>query len=201
MPVTDRVRLRHDRRRRRPTRGRATGERGGAMVEFAIMATVLLTLAFGTFEMGMGWSDGQLVTQASRSGARSVTQLGVNTAADSFAVESIEAALGDLADDVDRIVIYDAAAADGSMPPACQAAAPPGVAGLCSVYDGTDFGTYASWVDGSWPPADRNNTLSSGDYVGVTIEVERPYITGFLGTSTFNISDTTVMRVEPYAGD
>ena len=171
------------------------------MVEFAIMASVLLTLAFGAFEMGMAWSDSQLVTQAARSGARSVTQLGINPAADSFTVESIEAALGDLSDDVTRIVVYDAVAADGSMPAACEAALPPGVAGQCSVYDGTDFGTYGSWVDGSWAPTDRDNTLNGGDFVGVTVEVDRPYITGFLGNNTFSISDTTVMRIEPYAGD
>ena len=171
------------------------------MVEFAIMATLLLTLAFGTFEMGMGWSDGQLVTQATRAGARSASQLGVNAAADSFAVESIEAALGDLSDDLTRIVIYDASAADGSMPPACEAAAPPGVADLCSVYDDTAFGTYGSWVDGAWPPSDRDNSLATGDHVGVTVEIDRPYITGFLGNNSFRMADTTVMRIEPYAGD
>lgn len=169
------------------------------MVEFAIIAMVILTLAFGAFEMGMAWSDSQLVTQAARTGARSASQLGTNAAADSFSVESIEAALGDIGTDVTRIVVYEANSADGSMPAGCEAASPPGVVGSCSVYDSSDFGTYASWVNGSWSPSSRLNSFDSADYVGVTIEVERPYRTGFFGSSVFTISDTAVMRIEPLA--
>lgn len=172
-------------------------ERGAALVEFAIVGIVFLTLAFGTFEMGLGWSDSQLVTQAARSGARAASQLGQNSAADSFSVEAIEAALGSLGDDMTRIVIFDAAAADGSMPSACETAGPPGIAGSCSVYDQNDFGTYGAWTDGAWTPASRDDSFSNADYVGVTVEVARPYVTGFFSGSTFNISDTTVMRVEP----
>ena len=190
--------------RNEPTRAtgdRDRSERGAALVEFAIVASVLLTLAFGTFEMGSGWSDSQLVTQAARTGARSAVQLGTDPAADSFAVESIEAGLGHLADDLTRIVIYEANAADGSMPPACESASPPGVPNKCSVYDQTSFGTYATWADGAWLPSDRENTLADADNVGVRVEVARPFITGFLGASTFDIADTTVMRIEPGAGD
>lgn len=181
--------------------GAAKRERGAAMVEFAIIASVLLTIAFGVFEMGMAWGDSQLVTQAARSGARAATQLGTSSSADSFSVESIEAALGDLGDDLVRVVIYDAAAADGTMTAACAAASPPGVAGSCSVYDQTDYGTYGSWVDGAWAPTARNNVFDQSDYVGVMVEVERPYLTGFFGGQTFTMIETTVMRIEPGAGN
>ncbi|MGI9598795.1 MAG: TadE/TadG family type IV pilus assembly protein [Acidimicrobiales bacterium] len=185
-----------ERRRARRRSGRGD-ERGAAMVEFAIIATVFLMLAFGTFEMGTAWSDSQLVTQAARTGARTATQLGQNAAADSFSVESIEAALGDLDDDVTRIVIFDAGAADGAMPPARVAASPPGIVGSCSIYDKNDFGTYGAWVDGAWLPSARDDSFSGADYVGVSIDVARPYVTGFFSGSTFNITDTTVMRIEP----
>ncbi len=185
----------------RSCKGRRSGrgERGAAMVEFAIIAMVLLTLAIGAFEMGMAWSDSQLVTQAARTGARSASQLGTNAAADSFSVESIEAALGSLGGNVTRIVVFEANAADGSMPAACETASPPGIAGSCSIYDGTDFGTYASWVDGSWTPSARQNSFDNADFVGVTVEVERPYMTGLFGSTVFNMSDTAVMRIEPLA--
>ncbi|MGH1491422.1 MAG: TadE/TadG family type IV pilus assembly protein [Acidimicrobiales bacterium] len=178
---------------------RKTGrsERGAALVEFAIIATVFLSLAFGTFEMGLAWSDSQLVTQAARTGARAAAQLGKDSAADSFSVESIEAALGKLDDDVTRIVIFDAGATDGSMPAACVTAGPPGIAGSCSVYDKNDFGTYGAWNDGAWLPSARNDTFDNADHIGVAIEVDRPYVTGFFSGSTFAISDTTVMRIEP----
>lgn len=188
-----------DRPTEQTTRG-ATDERGAALVEFAIVASLLFTLVFGIFETGMAWSDSQLVTQAARSGARSVSQLGVEPQADSFAIQSVEAALGDLSGAVTRIVIYDAAATDGSMPAACEAAYPPGVAGQCSVYDQTAFGTYGSWTDGSWPPSDRDNSLDGGDLIGVLVEIDRPMLTGFLDDTGFTIADTTVMKIEPNAG-
>ena len=176
-------------------------ERGAALVEFAMVATLLLTLGFGTFEMGMAWSDSQLVTQAARSGARSSTQLGTNPAADSFTVESIEAALGDQGVNLTRIVIFHATSADGSMSPACQSATPPGIPNQCSVYAQTYFGTYGAWVDGAWTPTTRNNDVSSADHVGVSIEVERPLLTGFLGSTNLTMTDSAVMRIEPNAGD
>lgn len=177
------------------------GERGAILVEFALVATVLLILVFGVFETGMAWSDSQVVTQAARSGARSVSQLGVHDDTDSFAVQSIEAALGELATHVTRIVIYDAWAPDGTMPSGCDTASPPGIAGRCSVYDRSSFGTYGAWVDGSWPPGNRINTLNGGDSVGVLVEIDRPLITRFLDDTGFTITDTAVMRIEPGAGD
>ncbi len=176
-------------------------ERGAALVEFAIVASLILTLGFGTYEMGTAWSDSQLVTQAARSGARVSTQLGINTSTDSFTVQSIEAAVGDLDGAVDRIVIYKANAPDGAIPPACETAAPPGIPGQCSVYDATYFGTYGTWVDGAWPPATRLNDLNSSDHVGVRVEVSRPLVTGFLGNTDISMVDTAVMRIEPNAGD
>lgn len=175
-------------------------ERGAALVEFTIVATALMTLLFGSLEIGLAWSDSQVVTQAARSGARSSSQLGIDPQADSFAVQSIEAALGDLAADLSRIVIYDASAADGAMDPACESAGPPGIVGQCSVYDQSAFGTYATWTDGAWPPSARNNALGTAHWVGIRVEVERPSVTGFIRIGTFSLGDTTVMRIEPEAG-
>lgn len=189
-----------DRPTPQPRNRRLDDERGAALVELAIVATLLFTLVFGVFETGMAWSDSQLVTQAARSGARSVSQLGVDAEADSFAVQSVEAALGGLTGDVTRIVIYDASAADGSMPAVCEAASPPGVAGQCSIYDQTSFGTYGSWTDGAWAPSTRDNSLDGGDHVGVLVEIDRPLLTGFLDDAGFTIADTTVMKIEPNAG-
>lgn len=169
------------------------------MVELALAAVILITLAIGTMEMGLAWNDSQLVTQATRSGARGATQLGQDPAADSFTVASIEATLGSLGTQVTRIVIYEANDPTGAMPAACETAGPPGVAGNCSVYDASDFGTYGSWVDGLWTPAERSNSFDGADYIGVRVELERPYVTGLFGTSPLSISDTTVMRIEPNA--
>jgi hypothetical protein len=182
-----------------PGTARARSERGAVLVEFSIVAILLLVLAAVVFELGSAWSDSQLVTQSARSGARGASQIGIGPQADSFAVQAVEAALGDLTPFVTRVVVYDAGAADGSMPPACVGAGPPGIAGSCSIYDQTSFGTYGSWTDGAWPPSARDNTFQTSDYVGVEVSISRPTLTNFLQFN-FTITDATVMRIEPEAG-
>jgi hypothetical protein len=180
----------------RRRRSRTADDRGAALVEFALVAPFLFLLAFGLLEIGLAWRDSQLVTQAARTGARGAAQLGINDQSDAFVVESVEATLGHLSGDLNRIVIYDASAPDGSMPPACEGAGPPGVAGQCSVYDQASYGTYANFANGAWPPASRDNTAPDTSYVGVRVEINRPYITG-LFPNAIQIADTTVMSIEP----
>lgn len=169
-------------------------ERGAALVEFSIVAMLIMTLSIGTYEMGMAWNDAQLVTQAARSGARVAAQLGSDAQTDQRTMEAIEAAIDHLEPGLVKVVIFDAGAADGSVPPACVSANHPGTNGQCSVYHQTHF---AGFAQGSWDPTTRLDQLTNADYVGVLVEVERPLMTGFFGTAPLTITDTTVMRIEP----
>lgn len=180
--------------------GETDNERGAALVEFALIATFLLLLCFGIFEMGTAWSKSQLVTQAARSGARSGSQTGQNVASDEAIVQSVEAALGNSGANLERIVIYKASDPNGAMPPGCDTAAYPGVAGLCSVYDASHYANYGAWINGSWPPGSRANELNAADFVAVRVEIKEPMQTGFFGNGTFDINDTAIMRIEPDAG-
>jgi Flp pilus assembly protein TadG len=49
------------------------GNRGSAMVEFAIVATLLFTLVFGIIEFGLMMKDYLTLNQAAREGARSAS--------------------------------------------------------------------------------------------------------------------------------
>lgn len=164
------------------------------MVEFSLVTSLLLTLGMGTYEMGMAWNDAQLVTQAARSGARVAAQLGSDAQSDQRVLEAIDAALGDLDSGLVRIVIYDAGNSDGSMASNCENASHPGRSGRCSVYHLTHL---TSFNQGSWDPTTRNDELTTADYVGVAIEIDRPLMTGFFGGSPLRMSDTAVMRIEP----
>lgn len=53
-------------------RGRAVGERGAAMVEFALIVPVLLALVFGIYQFGRGYNAKVELTGAVREGARAV---------------------------------------------------------------------------------------------------------------------------------
>ena len=192
----------------RPHPGRR-GESGAVIVEFSFIATLLVILVLGVFEIGSIWTDHQSLTQASRAGARVGSQVGTDGAADSEALKAIEAALGSLGSDVSRVVVYEADS-NGDMPTACETA----VAGYsgssnCNVYDATSIanlstpgwwgsGTSCGSADGNWCSAtDRDDTQANATYLGVQVEITRPYLTGFFGGGTHTMTETTVMRIEP----
>lgn len=167
-------------------------ERGAALVELSIVALILTSIAAGTLEIGLAWSDAQLVTQAARSGARVAAQVGDDPNADQYILDAVEAALGDLAGEPAQIKIYNAEAADGAMHVSCETASHPGNT-RCSIYDESHFVTFAQ---GSWNPSARDSTIAQGAYIGIEITVDRPLATQFLGTGTMAISETAVMRIE-----
>ena len=185
------------------------GERGAVLVEFSFIASILLVLLLGVFEIGGLWGSHQTVTHASRSGARVGSQLGDQGEADVEILLAIQAALGPLADDVSRIVVYEADA-NGNMPSACVGA----VAGYsggsnCNVYDATSLanlstagwwgsGTSCGTADANWcAPTDRDSSQASATYLGIEVEIEHTYLTKFFGGGTTTISDSTIMRTEP----
>ncbi len=189
-------------------RGRVD-ERGAVIVEFAFMATILVTMVLGVFEIGSAWSDHQAITQSSRSGARVASQLGVRGEADRETLRAVEAGFSSIGGQINRVVIY-AAAVDGSMPTACETASG-GYTGAadCNVYDASHVaqlnnaaqwgsGTSCGPADGNWCSAtERSDTQQTATYVGVYVEYERPYLTGFFGGGTHTVTETTVMRIEP----
>ncbi len=174
--------------------GRRPKERGAALVEFSLVASLLMTLAIGTYEFGMAWDDAQLVTQAARSGARVAAQLGSDAQTDQRVVEAVEAALGDLEPGLVRITIFDGSAADGQMHNSCDGKSHPGVGGRCSVYHQNHI---SSFVQGAWDPTSRSDDPTNPDYVGVYIEIDRPFLSGFFGSNGLTITDQAVMRIEP----
>lgn len=179
-----------DRKRRGPTPGHR--ERGAALVELSIVAIILVVIGAGTLEIGLAWSDAQLVTQASRSGARVAAQVGDDPNADQYILDAVEAALGDLNSEPVRVTIYNAEAADGTMHVSCVGASHPGNT-RCSVYDESHF---AAFSQGNWNPTSRDSTITTGAYIGIEVSVDRPLATTILGTGTMNITETSIMRIE-----
>ncbi len=188
---------------------RRSRERGAALVEFSFMATILVSLVLGVFEIGSAWSDHQSLTSASRAGARVASQIGVDGSADSETLYSIEAAMGGLGSTISRIVVYEADI-NGEMPAGCATATVGYSGGLnCNVYDANSISNLSTpgwWgtggssgsADGNWcAPSERDDAQMTATYVGVLIEIDRPYLTGFFGGGTQSMSEATVMRIEP----
>jgi len=205
------------------SRRRRNGQRGAVLVELTIVTPLLMIILLGLFEIGSAWRANQTVVQAARSGARTITQLGQFEGADQQGLLAIRATFGVDAGDITKVVIYKADS-DGNMPADCATVVPPATAPVgveCNVYgpddiadaetdtlfdtNGTDEG--CSGTDpgdpvgrsAHWCPSDRNNVQVSADYVGVYVEFQEQWATGFFGPGTFTISETTVMRIEPNA--
>lgn len=184
------------------------GERGAALVEFTFIAVLLVSLVLGVIEIGSAWGDYQSLAQASRAGARVTSQVATDGRADVEGLLAIEAALGNLSDNVNRVVVFEADA-DGRMPSACRTASPGFSGGAnCNVYGATEManltntsfwgsGTSCGSADGNWCPTSRSNILPNATYLGVRVEVERDFLTGFFGGGSHSMGETTVMRVEP----
>lgn len=199
---------------RRIRKGR---ERGAVIVELAMVVPILMTLVLGMFEIGMAWGHSQTVVQASRSGARTVSQLGTFGGADQQALLAVISTFGDDVDDIQRVIIFDAS--NGSdLPSGCDVAGnmvPNPPTPMCNVYGADDFaqahdpaffdsngtasGCGSTGASRLWCPdsSNRSDAQITATEVGVFVEFEAERASGLFGSSPFTISRTTVMRIEP----
>lgn len=188
-----------------------TEERGAVIVELAMVVPILITLVLGMFEIGMAWGASQTVVQASRSGARTVSQLGTYGGSDQQAVLAVISTFGDDVDDIQRIIVFDASGG-ADLPSGCDVAGAP--TGPCNIYRQADFalastpahfdsngdtaGCGASGASANWcPDGERSHNQLSATEVGVYVEFEAERVSGFFGSTPFTLTRTTVMRVEP----
>lgn len=204
--------------RRTPRRGR--GDDGAVMVEFALMAPLLVLLALGIAEFGFVWRDSVTIVTASRSAARAASNTtggaGNKPQADWIALGQFTAALqGIELDEINRLIIYNAT---GSNPAtvlnACKThnlggAEFGGRSGECNIYtgdflantfDATDDSNFVggtNW-DSAWEPASRDATQagSNMDYLGIWVEIDQNTLSGIFG-DTWTHRDDVIFRLEP----
>jgi len=205
---------------RRLLQRRARGDRGLAMVEFAIVAPLLALLVAGIVEYGTLWRDNLTVTSSTRAAARVVSNLGDNYLSDYEAILSLDAGLAAIDGvTVEGALVFDASAADGSPHSSCFDAGgdPQDSSGFCNYYTGAEVAAMASvdctvscseFPDNSncsggmttyyCPQTDRETDQASGlSSVGVWVRLSRDYFTGLFPGDGVTITDQTVMKVEP----
>jgi Flp pilus assembly protein TadG len=192
-------------------RRRARGEEGAALVELAICATLLITIAFGIVEFGNAWNRKLEVETAARAGARVGSSLGHDRSADQGLLQATVSVLNDIGlDNVDYVVVYNALGSDGKPLGTCASSPPVAANGKCNVYTGAQLrnlgtlnfssactGSSGSAVDRWWCPTDRHHVQHDGtDWLGVYVQADYVTVTG-LFKSPFYLSSRAVMRVEP----
>jgi Flp pilus assembly protein TadG len=193
------------------TRTRASGERGAALVELAVVLPLLLLIAFGVVEYGSAWNRKLQMETAARAGARVGSSLGNTRLADYGLLQGVKSAINDIGlSNVDYVVVFKSTATDGARPSGtCASSTPTSVSGSCNVYTGAqlqsltqaDFtGTVSCGTtapDRYWCPLSRQNVQSIGaDYIGVWIKARYVTITG-LFKSPFFLTSAAIMRLEP----
>ena len=183
---------------------RGGGERGAVLVEAALVIPILVMLVVGIAEFGFGYKDRLTVQTATRTGARVGSSLGNDAQTDYNVLQGVKSALGSIATaNIDKIIIYKSATADGAVPTNCLSVG--SQAGQCNVYTAanlsaasTSFGCGSGALDTSWCPTSRSVDQAAGlDYLGVYIQVKHNFLSGFLGSRQVTLKDKAVLRLEP----
>lgn len=186
-------------------------EEGASLVEFALVAPLLLIILFGIIEFGLAFRDKLTIGNSTQSAARVGSAVGQDPDADLFVLQSLEQSLSTLPNSgvgvVNRVQIFKATANGGIDsgqvntyfyvfdPVGCDWVPCP---------DNTNLG-YASWT---WAPDDRNVEVGNLDIMGVRVHYAHNWLTGSLlplpdaacnnGSPPTNcFADTALMRMEP----
>jgi len=201
---------------------RARGERGAALVEFALLTPVFMLLIFGIIEFGFAFRSQLTVSNAVQQAGRVAATLGNDLDMDYETLASMQQGLRSLpAGTIKWVTIFNA---DASGNPATPCSFPGGSSN-CNVYRYQKDALLAppcDWVPcpaeaagynygGSWDPGDRNVALDPDppglDDVGVRIYYSHKWLTGGLipvsdaDCTSPTLSDCWVMeavfRLEP----
>lgn len=192
-------------------RTRAKGHRrcrGAALTEAAIVSPIFFALIFGVIEMGVMFRDQLTISNATRDASRAAAASGNEIDADYRILQAVQQSAAAAArNDIQKIIVFKAGGPSATVPASCTAiAGTGGVDGVCNVYQvgdlarpPGDFNCAVTAVDRYLCPtsvANRDTRLASLGYIGIYVQLNHRYVTGFFGT-TVNIRDTTVVRIEP----
>jgi len=194
---------------------RRKSERGTTMVEAAFVTPVFLILIFGIIEMGFLFRNYLAVNNAGLSGARAASVAGDDPDTDFLIVRTVAHGVEAMGvENLDFIVVYSADSPAATVHPSCLHGG--SVTLKCNRFTKREFylslesspGVKTDWacasgaVDRFWCPTDRNSQVPSGagdpeiDYVGVYVQANHQYLTGFFGSET-KLSSDRVIRLEP----
>lgn len=183
-----------------PSKGRRRSQSGQTLVEFALVAPLLLMVLFGTIEFCFLYQSTNTINFAAREGARVGAVLGPTDAgADSKIIQAIFAATsngsGLLFSQIQMIEIFKSNQ-NGAVPPlltSCvQQATPP----FEDVYNGQGIACPGTL---GWPPSARNATFNNADYLGVRITFVYNWVTAFVSAAQgqFKTSSVSIQLIEP----
>ena len=169
---------------------------------------------FGILEYGLLFRNNLTTTNASQEAARAASVAGRSLEADYVTLEILEQGIAAMGlDSLNYAVVFNATVIGNELPDGhvCHTASSPGI---CNRYVPADFvhaledasGVPTAYfrcttsglnLDGDWCPQDRNAGLGDdSDLLGVYVNTQHTYLTGFFGESQ-TLDATTLVRLEP----
>lgn len=168
--------------------------RGQALVEFALLLSLLLLMVAAATDEAALLNDHVSIVYASRQGARTASVLGTATDADCATIGAIHAAMATEASiTLTRIVIYKAGA-DGQPASTALEDIYPGNA-QCIVSNGAATITPGA-ISVGWASSARSTTPFYEDSVGVELDFTYTFQFQLLGSGTLSGTDDAVMPLE-----
>lgn len=176
--------------------GRARGERGAVIVEFALVLPLLVSLTFGIVEFSSAYHASSTIADATRAGGRVGSALATESTYAVRIAEAVAATLQTLpADEPQELWIYKANAqgypGSGTGFTACGA--------NCIRYQWNpatrEFDT-SSPSGGGWPASAHQVCTQPFDELGVYVRARHAFVTRLFGT-TVTLRDHSVFRFEP----
>jgi len=152
---------------------RIHNEKGVAAIETALILSLLLLVALGSVEWGMGLRDWLSVTAGTREGARVGAAAGDEPGADCIILEATAGAIRDIDGAVLQVWIYKS---DTSGTIGLRQRYRPFVSG-----DDGAFLRCGAWfaLEENWPAAARDNDGSDRDWLGTRVVFDHDWLTGF----------------------
>ena len=207
--MPDPRRIRQGTRRRGVDLWRAVrdGDGGAALVEFALVATLLFTLLFGILEFGLMFRDRLTIANATQSAARVGASMGSAPEADITILRSLEQSLSTLPNSGVGIVRYVdifRARADGTPAGVCPGAScsryvyVPGFSPTCDWSPCPEDPLVVRWTG-------RDDALPDLDVLGLQLGYAHNWVSGFLPMNDVTCAspgvncwiESALMRIEP----
>ena len=198
----------------RALRRRRAGERGGVLVEAALIGPIIIMLLFGIGEYSMAWRTGNHAAKLVRGAGIEAQRDPTTAGADYRVLETLRDVVGTNGlDEIHWVMIYKTTATDGAPPTECLNHASTvgtgttGLPGKCSIYSGTyidsatmdDFDdvTCIGQPDIYLCPAGRRLVFSSSDRLGVALRWRHEWITKIIPGGGVSSLDWNVGLLAP----
>lgn len=187
---------------------RVSSEVGAASVEFGLVFVLLVFLFAGVVDLALMLQMKRNLSDSVRAAARSGAQACIGSSSctagnpqdsDATAVLAVRSVLGTSAKDVTKIIIYQSAAADMSVPTACLTTTLDGIADKCNIIR-LPFAGAAVTIPTQWAIGTRVRNAVNAEYMGIFVEYNYNNPVAIFGGNR-TLKSQSAFRLEPPASE